>query len=40
VVHKIFKDKGLSHQQIIDIVTLASIVEKEEKNIQNKATVA
>ncbi|QFR39400.1 endolytic transglycosylase MltG [Candidatus Gracilibacteria bacterium 28_42_T64] len=40
VANIVFKDRDLSQEQIVDVVTLASIVEKEEKNIQNKATVA
>jgi cell division protein YceG involved in septum cleavage len=40
VYNKIFKDTQLSVEQIQDVVNLASIVEKEERNPKEKSTVA
>ena len=40
VYNKIFKDTELSNNTIYDVVNLASIVEKEEKNAFEKSTVA
>jgi UPF0755 protein len=40
VYKKLLQEKWYSNETIYDVITLASIVEKEEKSLKNKATVA